>query len=110
LHVPSGAKPAYLASEDWKDFNIVEDANETGIADVSLSNFAIYPNPTNDEFIVECDGILSIKLYDILGKEVVNQNINGKSEINISHLPKGVYNVRVISKDRTIGNNKIVKQ
>jgi hypothetical protein len=46
----------------------------------------------------------------MLGKEVLNQNINGKSEINISHLPKGIYNVRVFSESKIIGNSKIVKQ
>ena len=40
-----------------------------------------------------------IKLYDVLGNEFQVQNINGKtqsvgiqqSELNIQHLPKGVY-------------------
>jgi len=46
----------------------------------------------------------------MLGKEVLTQNANGKTEINISHLTQGVYNVQIISDGKIIGNSKIVKQ
>ena len=110
LHVPSGTKAAYLASTVWKDFNIVEDANETGITDVPLSNFKIYFTPTNGILFVECENFSTIKLYDMLGKEVLTQNANGETEINISHLNKGVYCVSIISDGRIIGSSKITKQ
>jgi hypothetical protein len=68
----------------------------------------IYPNPTNDKFFVELNGTATIKLYDMLGKEIVTQTVNGKAEINISHLPNGIYNVRILS-DGRVENSKIVK-
>ena len=46
----------------------------------------------------------------MLGKKVLNQNINEKSEINISHLPKGTYIVNILSGGKVIENRKIVKQ
>jgi hypothetical protein len=45
----------------------------------------------------------------MLGKEIFAQLINGKTEINISHLSKGIYNISVFSEGRVIGNSKIVK-
>ena len=85
---------------------------ETSISEVTQENtkINIYPNPTKDIFVIECENFSTITIYDMLGKEVLNQIGNGKSEINVSHLPKGIYNVRVVSEDKIIGNSKIMKQ
>jgi len=85
---------------------------KTGISEVSQesSSVNIYPNPAKDKFFIECGIFGTIKLYDMFGKEVLNQNINGKSEINISHLSKGIYNINILSGGIVIGNSKIVKQ
>jgi hypothetical protein len=83
---------------------------EVNISEISSTQVGIYPNPTIDKFVVDFEGIVSIKLYDMLGKEVLAQTANGKTEININHLSKGVYTVRVLSEGRIIGNSKIVKQ
>jgi len=106
LYVPSGTKAAYLASDVWKDFNIVEGAGITG---QYFSNFVIYPNPTTTSFFIECENITAIKLYDMLGREVLTQPANTRTEVNISHLPKGVYGVHVLSGDSVVGKSKIVK-
>lgn len=83
---------------------------ETSISEVTTAKIDIYPNPTKDIFLIECENFSTITLYDMLGKEVLNQNINGKSEININHLPKGIYNMRIVSEGKVVGSNKIVKQ
>jgi hypothetical protein len=83
---------------------------ETSITAIETANIKIYPNPTNDKFIIDLEGITTIKLYDMLGKEVLTQTVNGKTEIDINHLPKGVYSVRILSEDRVIGSSKMVKQ
>ncbi len=82
----------------------------TGITDLSAQGISIYPNPAVDKFFIECESLLLIKLYDMLGKEVLSQNAKDKTEINISHLPNGIYSVRVISKEGVIRNGKVVKQ
>ena len=74
------------------------------------NNIKIYPNPVNESFIVDYEGFIQMKIYDMLGKEILSQDTNGKTEINIIHFPKGIYNVSIISECRIIGNSKIVKQ
>ena len=74
------------------------------------SGLKIYPNPVRSSFIVDYEGFIQVKIYDMLGKEILSQDTNGKTEININHLSKGIYNVNVISGGRIIGNSKIVKQ
>ena len=76
----------------------------------TASGINIYPNPTADKFFIEGENYNTVALYDMLGREVLNQHINQKTEINISHLPKGIYNVIVFSEGNVIGNSKIVKQ
>ena len=94
----------------WDAIIVKYGKGTTSITDMSeMPNLKIYPNPTNDKFIVDYDGVASIKLYDMLGKEILTQTANGKTEINISHLPKGVYSVNVFSDGKIIGNSKIVK-
>ena len=94
-----------------QDFSIV--VGGVGIAEISQSaGLRIYPNPTKNSFFVENENGNTIKLYDMSGKEVLTQNINGKTEIDIdiNHLPSGIYNVCVFSKEKIVGNGKIVKE
>ena len=90
------------------------EASAVGIKGSLADNKAVvvYPNPAKDKIFVEFEDFVQveIKLYDMFGNEVLNQNGNSKTEINISHLSKGVYNVVVVSVGKVIGNRKIVKQ
>ena len=84
-----------------------------GILEVApdILKINIFPNPAKDKFFVECENLSTITLFNMFGKEVLSQkNANGKSGINVSHLPNGIYYVRVISEDKVIRNGKIVKQ
>jgi hypothetical protein len=80
-----------------------------GIAGHTASSFNIYPNPTNNSFFIDCENFSVIKLFDMLGQELLTQTVNGKTEININHLPQGVYNVRIFSEGKVVGNSKIMK-
>jgi hypothetical protein len=94
-----------------KSLSIVIIKNETEISENTLDNISIYPNPTNSTLCVEYNGytLTTIKLFDMLGKEVLSQNISEKSEINVSHLPRGVYNVKILSEGKVLKESKIVK-
>ena len=99
-----------IADLQLDDISLFDEAMVSIIETFETSAIKIYPNPTNDKFIVEYEGgIVSIKLYNMLGKELLTQTANGKTEINITSLPQGVYNVGVLSEGRVIGKSKIVK-
>jgi len=82
----------------------------TDILENNISNIQIYPNPAKNSFFIDTEKITTVKLYDVSGKEVLNQTANSKTEINISHLPQGIYNVQIFSNEKIIGSSKIVKQ
>lgn len=74
-------------AESWtySTFENIEEVSENGIA--------IYPNPAHDiiNFITE-EAMISVEIIDISGKTVA-QTTN--TSIDISHLPKGFYLVRI---------------
>ena len=52
----------------------------------------IYPNPASETLTIE--GNTEITIIDIQGREVLREEVRGKSCLDISGLPKGVYIVR----------------
>lgn len=73
-----------------------------------FSQINIYPNPATTSLNVESEKeIKSIKLHDMSGKLVLNQNINSLKSVNlnIKHLQLGTYMVTVNFK-----NKKIIKK
>lgn len=85
---------------------------EASISDIvhRRASLHIYPNPTKDKFMLDCQNSGSIVLYDMLGNKVLNQKTNGKSEVDVSHLSKGIYNVRFVSQSDGVANGKIMIQ
>ena len=91
--------------------NFIDECNPTGLIENTFnSEIIIYPNPANDKIFVDCKNFILIKIHDISGREVLIQNAIGKTEVNISNLPKGVYIVNILLADIIIGSGKIVKK
>jgi hypothetical protein len=79
--------------------------------DFIFENFKYYPNPVKDNFSFSNTSIINnISISDILGKTVLNKNINSfKSDIDLSNLSKGIYYVKVNSGEQE-KVMKVVKQ
>ncbi|MDR1585233.1 MAG: T9SS type A sorting domain-containing protein [Prevotellaceae bacterium] len=72
--------------EEW-------DWSTASVPNVSVSSINMYPNPVTD--ILKVDGDFhQIDIYDIQGKLVVSDS-GKRSEINVSHLPGGMYVTKV---------------
>ena len=61
--------------------------------------FNLYPNPTQNNFTVEVstNNKQTLSVFDVNGKQVLLQNINGTTNIDVSDLSQGVYNVGIIN-------------
>ena len=90
---------------------IYNGVNTTGIKSSSNNNVNIYPNPNNGNFIIETPSTdnQTLQIFDVTGKMVLNQNINGKINIDASNLDNGVYFVQVKTKEN-ISTQKIIVQ
>jgi hypothetical protein len=85
-------------------------AHTTGInIPANTNNINIYPNPSNGNFIIESNSITkqTVQMYDINGRVVLTQTINGKTAIDASNLTGGVYTISIIS-DQCIVNRRII--
>ncbi len=113
------------------DFYTYKDSNESslliklnGNTNLNIENFnntkeiLIYPNPAKDEITIDCSNKnnienLSYEIYNSLGQEVQNGNLN--SQINIFQLNNikgsGIYFVKIIDSSNTlIDSKKIIIQ
>lgn len=71
---------------------------DVGIDDVDQTSLRIYPNPTTDFSILECEnGIREVVVINTLGQEVMRQLHDGSNQVRIetATLPAGVYLVKV---------------
>ena len=77
------------------------------IEDEDLANpiFHVYPNPADNQLFIDMDidkpQTVSIELYDLTGKAISQQNVQAteksKHALNVSHLPQGIYLLKVRS-------------
>ena len=70
----------------------------------------IYPNPTNGSFVIEPSNAtkLTMQVYDINGKQVLSQTINGKTTIDASSLNEGVYNISLQSNEGVVNKRLVI--
>jgi hypothetical protein len=69
----------------------------------------ISPNPTSNNINIKSSkSINSISIFNTLGKKVFAINFHQK-EINISHLTKGIYMVRILFEDKKSVVRKVIK-
>ena len=62
----------------------------------------IYPNPTKEKiYVSNINHETKVKIYDVNGRVVFEKNILNKEEINISHLAKGVYQIKFEGEQKT---------
>jgi hypothetical protein len=83
----------------------------SGLSKVEKNAFEVYPNPAANIISITIYGKSNyeIKLIDITGKLVLEQADFIGGDIDISHLPKGVYFIQLNDNDKWI-SKKIIKQ
>jgi len=86
----------------WNDSSAVATlpivAASSKIANTTTNNaeinaLTIYPNPTADKVIFTAthNNTVTYSVINVLGVQVANGNFSTKTELSLSHLPKGVY-------------------
>lgn len=95
---------------------LVIDPNTIGINEVRLNNslVSIYPNPSNNIINIEFSGIeneelIDISVFNMLGQTVHSESLSNTKKLQISscNWAKGLYNIRVNSKNK-MATNKIL--
>ena len=84
---------------------------ETNEVIKAVTNFNIYPNPTNGRFDIEFDNNLeknAIEIYSIYGTKVYESIDNNKSSISISNLKSGIYLIKVNQNENTVTKKLVI--
>ena len=59
----------------------------------------VYPNPAHDKVFIEAEGIISVRLFDLLGQCLIKKkdDNNGMMEIGINNLHSSVYIIEILT-------------
>lgn len=93
----------------------VFDANNIGVNESATIDGKAYPNPATENVTIslEGEGVASLRVTDISGKEVANQSlnlINGKADVSINNLESGVYIFNVVLENGKTAQFNVVKR
>lgn len=100
--------PGFSQSSMEIDYVRIYQENPLSTEDLEISNFKAFPNPTQDVWIVRTENqdIVSIQLFDILGKNVLSLTPNNsEAKIDAYNLRAGLYFARI----NTINDVSIIK-
>ena len=78
----------------------------------TIDGFKVYPNPVNNgEFYIETlsNGVKSVQIFDMLGKEVYSKNIEANEIIKTSNLRAGIYILKVAEDDKLATTKMVIK-
>ena len=115
---PDGAiDPCAVATYgETEDYTInITAGGGVGIEENALSSVNIYPNPTENEVIVDLSAVSElvreISLVDITGKVVKSQlsMVNAEAKFDLSDVASGLYQVVIIGSESTL-TKRIIKK
>lgn len=90
----------FLAASSNAYADITIDASDVlGTNENTIIEFSYYPNPVVDQLNFSAkSSIDNIKIYNLLGQQVLNQNISSNSgSVDMRHLTKGMYLAEITS-------------
>lgn len=78
----------------------------------SIDSFSVFPNPTSTGFVsikTQTNETLDVSVFDILGKEVLNQEVDNNVQLNVSGLTSGIYLMRISQDSNSVTKKLIIK-
>lgn len=82
----------------------------TAIGDVATQQeLKVYPNPATSVLYISLPGKAAYQLHNVIGRNMITGSFSGHVQVNISHLPAGVYMLKVNSPSG-VAIQKILKQ
>lgn len=84
--------------ESSATFTTEED--DTDIEEINKEEVSIFPNPVKEMLKIKQNGYANVKIYNLMGSLVFEQEINNNTSINISALEAGNYIVTISSNDK----------
>lgn len=78
--------------------------------DSHSQNLSIYPNPAEDKVIIESKGISQVRIFNMMGQEVLNRVVDqNRVVIDLASQPSGFYFIEVVS-EQGLETSKLLKK
>lgn len=78
--------------------------------DESVNPFNVYPNPAKESITFNIEGSATLKIYSLVGKLLIEQNIKERQSISINEFSPGIYQYQLNSSMGTsTGKFQIIK-
>lgn len=85
------------------EITVVGSPITTSLSELEIAQLRLFPNPATDFFQLEGpDGVEKITLYNLLGREVAQYQVNESQSYDISHLPRGMFLVALTDENEQI--------
>ena len=79
--------------------------------DTNSISVELYPNPTDGKFMIECDEMTTVEIFNMVGQSIGMIEVNSDTvSIDASAWTSGIYSVRITTENSGIIVKQIVKQ
>lgn len=90
-------------------FFYYNEIEHTSVEENISENVSIYPNPVEGIMTIETNDYQKVSIYDIMGRCVMESEVNGILNIDMSNVAKGIYFVKLIGKSTSELKKFVVK-
>ncbi len=98
-----------ITNSAWKYLKIVLVFKDpVSVEETENEELAVYPNPTSDYLKINMDNMQSYKIFDVTGQEIMHGDASA-SQIDVSGLEKGFYNIVLIDYNAKMQSKKFIK-
>lgn len=81
----------------------------TGISETQITPITLFPNPAEDVIQIESpQKIDAIQIYDLQGRLVKSEELNGRTSLNVSELESGVYLIEILNENKILHRQKLI--
>ena len=81
----------------------------TNVNETNLSEYTLYPNPTEGQVTIEAEGLRQVRVFNVTGQEVRHQSVNdNRAIIDLSSEPKGCYFIEIMT-EKGCSTTKIIR-
>jgi hypothetical protein len=88
---------------DQNQFYLHAPYSSDGVTELESNSVSVFPNPTNNRFTVEGQGLNHVTVFNTMGQKVYEMSCQGESvDINLDNVEAGIYVVRVATENGVV--------
>jgi hypothetical protein len=96
-------------TEEWGTAFSHSCSSNTGIAETQSTSISIYPNPAEEVIQIQSPlKIDRIQFYDLQGRLLKSEVLNGRTSMNASDLENGVYLIEILNQNKILHRQKLI--